>query len=627
MKQLYGKLWVKCTAIALLVVFAVLFAAAALGSAYLIRYGAFADGGEQVRQMAENNLLQQTRGDGWTAMHAWAEDDTVTGDLLRERYDPLTSNIYFKLTDKDTGEILFSTGKMPKDDYTGKASAYYQQDMTISLRDGSDVTALYQAYLKSPLAPRDSALYVMTWVERLINARYLLIVLTILLLAVCLFLFIFLLCSMGHKEGVDGIYQCWLNKIPLDLFLALLALLLLAWASFLGDIWYIDFWYYILLAFGTAALALTLLLSVAGRAKAPGFFKNTLIYKVFAWIFRGLGRIPMVWRTALVWGALCLAELFFTFMLGWNEEQYAVLWLLSRGVLTIVILYLASSLRLLQKEGQAIADGQTDYKGKPIPRWLPALKKHEENLQSIQSGIQKAVDEQTRAERMKTELITNVSHDIKTPLTSIVNYVDLLEKEDIQPEKAKEYVDVLNRQAARLKKLTEGLVEASKASSGSLPVHLAPTDVNVLLSQLAGDYIEKLEGAQLEPIFHPAPSQPVIQADGQLLSRVLGNLFSNICKYAMPGTRVYFESTADEKTVSLTFKNISKYELNMPAEELMARFVRGDRARHTEGSGLGLSIAQSLTELQGGAFRIEIDGDLFKAVVTFPRARAESAQL
>ena len=627
MKQLYGKLWVKCTAIVLLIMFAVLLAASALGIAYLINYGAYADGGEQVRQIAENNLLQQTSGDGWAALHAWAEDDTVTGDLLRDRYDPLTSNIYFKLTDKDTGEILFSTGKMPKDDYTGKASAYYQQDMTISLRDGSDVTALYQAYLKSPLAPRDSALYVMTWVERLINARYLLIVLAVFLLAVCLFLFIFLLCSMGRKEGVDGIYQCWLNKIPLDLFLALLFALFFAWAAFLSDIWYIDFWYYILLAFGAAALALTLILSVAGRAKAPGFFKNTLIYKVFAWIFRGLGRIPMVWRTALVWGALCLAELFFTFMLGWNEEQYAVLWLLSRGVLTIVILYLASSLRLLQKEGQAIADGQTDYKGKPIPRWLPALKKHEENLQSIQSGIQKAVDEQTRAERMKTELITNVSHDIKTPLTSIVNYVDLLEKEDIQPEKAKEYVDVLNRQAARLKKLTEDLVEASKASSGSLPVHLAPTDVNVLLSQLAGDYIEKLEGAQLEPIFHPAPSQPVIQADGQLLSRVLGNLFSNICKYAMPGTRVYFESTADEKTVSLTFKNISKYELNIPAEELMARFVRGDRARHTEGSGLGLSIAQSLTELQGGTFRIEIDGDLFKAVVTFPRARAESAQL
>ena len=627
MKQLYGKLWVKCTAIALLIVFAVLLAASALGIAYLINYGAYADGGEQVRQIAENNLLQQTNGDGWAALHAWAEDDTVSRNLLRDRYDPLTSNIYFKLTDKATGEILFSTGALNKDDYSGKASAYYQQDMSTSLSDGSDVTVVYQAYLKSPLAPRDSALYVMTWVERLISARYLLIVLAILLLAVCLFLFIFLLCAMGHKEGVDGIYQCWLNKIPLDLFLALLALLLLAWASFLGDIWYIDFWYYILLAFGTAALALTLVLSVAGRAKAPGFFRNTVIYKLFLLIFRTLGRIPMVWGTMLIWVCWCFVDLYFTFSNSYYYDSLLpAFWVISRAVLTIVILYLASSLRLLQKEGQAIADGQTDYKGKPIPRWLPALKKHEENLQSIQLGIQKAVDEQTRAERMKTELITNVSHDIKTPLTSIVNYVDLLEKEDIQPEKAKEYVDVLNRQAARLKKLTEDLVEASKASSGSLPVHLAPTDVNVLLSQLAGDYMEKLEDAQLEPIFRPAPSQPVIQADGQLLSRVLGNLFSNICKYAMPGTRVYFESAVDENTVSLTFKNISKYELNIPAEELMARFVRGDRSRHTEGSGLGLSIAQSLTELQGGTFRLEIDGDLFKAVVTFPREQTELVQ-
>lgn len=627
MKQLYGKLWVKCTAIVLLIMFAVLLAASALGIAYLINYGAYADGGEQVRQIAENNLLQQTNGDGWAALHAWAEDDTVSRNLLRDRYDPLTSNIYFKLTDKDTGEILFSTGALNKDDYSGKASAYYQQDMTTLLSDGSEVTAVYQAYLKSPLAPRDSALYVMTWVERLISARYLLIVLAILLLAVCLFLFIFLLCAMGHKEGVDGIYQCWLNKIPLDLFLALLALLLLAWATFLSDIWYIDFWYYILLAFGAAALALTLVLSVAGRAKAPGFFRNTVIYKLFLLIFRTLGRIPMVWGTMLIWVCWCFVDLYFTFSNSYYYDSLLpAFWVISRAVLTIVILYLASSLRLLQKEGQAIADGQTDYKGKPIPRWLPALKKHEENLQSIQLGIQKAVDEQTRAERMKTELITNVSHDIKTPLTSIVNYVDLLEKEDIQPEKAKEYVDVLNRQAARLKKLTEDLVEASKASSGSLPVHLAPTDVNVLLSQLAGDYMEKLEDAQLEPIFRPAPSQPVIQADGQLLSRVLGNLFSNICKYAMPGTRVYFESAADENTVSLTFKNISKYELNIPAEELMARFVRGDRSRHTEGSGLGLSIAQSLTELQGGTFRLEIDGDLFKAVVTFPREQTELVQ-
>ena len=620
MKQLYGKLWVKCTAIALLIVFAVLLLASALGVAYLISCGAYLDGGAQLRQDTADVIMYKiSYSDAQQALLAYRTGQAQELALIQERYTADKSNVYFEWVDEETGESLLRIGQADAVPFSRSHYSAHRIYSSMSF-DGDDTTYELHIYLRDPLSVHDRAYHTLQWANRLIAGRVWLIVLSVFLLGVCLFLFIFLLCSMGHKEGVDGIYQCWLNKIPLDLFLALLALLLLAWASFLGDIWYIDFWYYILLAFGTAALALTLLLSVAGRAKAPGFFKNTLIYKVFAWIFRGLGRIPMVWRTALVWGALCLAELFFTFMLGWNEEQYAVLWLLSRGVLTIVILYLASSLRLLQKEGQAIADGQTDYKGRPIPRWLPALKKHEENLQSIQSGIQKAVDEQTRAERMKTELITNVSHDIKTPLTSIVNYVDLLEKEDIQPEKAKEYVDVLNRQAARLKNLTEDLVEASKASSGTLPVHLALTDVNVLLSQLAGDYLEKLEAAQLEPIFKPAPSQPKVQADGQLLSRVLGNLFSNICKYAMPGTRVYFESAADEKTVSITFKNISKYELNIPAEELMARFVRGDRSRHTEGSGLGLSIAQSLTELQGGAFRIEIDGDLFKAVVTFPQS-------
>ena len=616
MKQLYGKLWVKCTAIALLVVFAVLFAAAALGSAYLIRYGAFADGGEQVRQMAENNLLQQTRGDGWTAMHAWAEDDTVTGDLLRERYDPLTSNIYFKLTDKDTGEILFSTGKMPKDDYTGKASAYYQQDMTISLRDGSDVTALYQAYLKSPLAPRDSALYVMTWVERLINARYLLIVLAVFLLVVCLFLFIFLLCSMGRKEGVDGIYQCWLNKIPLDLFLALLFALFFAWAAFLSDIWYIDFWYYILLAFGAAALALTLILSVAGRAKAPGVFRNTVIYKFFVLIFRTLGRVPMVWRTMLIWVCWCFVDLYFTFSNSYYYDSLLpAFWVISRAVLTIVILYLASSLRLLQKEGQAIADGRTDYKGKPIPRWLPALKKHEENLQSIQSGIQKAVDEQMRAERMKTELITNVSHDIKTPLTSIVNYVDLLKKEDITEEERKSYIETLEKKSLRLKVLIEDLFEVSKATTNNITLNLMDVDVVNLMKQVSVEHADKFEQMGLQLRWNVPEEKIILKLDNQKTYRIFENLFVNIQKYAMPNSRVYIDVEKPEGNVTITMRNMSAVELNVRGDELTERFVRGDASRNTDGSGLGLAIARSFTEAQKGSLNISVDGDLFKVVI------------
>ena len=247
------------------------------------------------------------------------------------------------------------------------------------------------------------------------------------------------------------------------------------------------------------------------------------------------------------------------------------------------------------------------------------LKHHGENLNSIAQGMQKAVQQQLKSERFRTDLITNVSHDIKTPLTSIVNYVDLLKKEDVQPEKAKEYIAVLDRQSARLKKLTEDLVEASKASSGTLPVHLEAVDVNVLLSQVSGEYQSRFELCKLEPIVKLAPEAPQIQADGKLLWRVFDNLLSNICKYAMPGTRVYFTSEVQSGRVSISFKNISNYPLDITADELLERFVRGDSSRSTEGSGLGLSIAQSLTGLQKGTFDLVVDGDLFKANLSFPR--------
>ena len=440
---------------------------------------------------------------------------------------------------------------------------------------------------------------------------------------------VFSLSAAGHWPGHEGIHLTWVEKIPVDLFVLGLTC-----------VWYIylDAVYYPSATLGLAvfvALAYLFVLAFTARCKAGTVLSDLLALRLLrlfsrgaVWTWRHLRRLflglPLAWKTAAVLLAVMAADLLI-FAYGMDGGQ-AALYVTLHLVLLGAAIWQVLALRQLQRGGEKLAEGDFSHPVTLSRGALPELKRHAENLNSVQAGIQRAVEEKMKSERLKTQLITNVSHDIKTPLTSIVNYVDLLEKEDIQPEKAKEYVDVLNRQSARLKKLTEDLVEASKASSGSLPVHLAPTDVNVLLSQLAGDYMEKLEDAQLEPIFRPAPSQPVIQADGQLLSRVLGNLFSNICKYAMPGTRVYFESAADENTVSLTFKNISKYELNIPAEELMARFVRGDRSRHTEGSGLGLSIAQSLTELQGGTFRLEIDGDLFKAVVTFPREQTELVQ-
>ena len=250
--------------------------------------------------------------------------------------------------------------------------------------------------------------------------------------------------------------------------------------------------------------------------------------------------------------------------------------------------------------------------------WGP-FRAHGEDLNNLRQGIQHAVEEQMKSERMKTELITNVSHDIKTPLTSIVSYVDLLKKEEMPNDRAKEYLDVLDRQSARLKKLTEDLVEASKASTGSLTVDLQPTDVNVLLTQTAGEYQEKLAARDLALILTPAEGTPNISADGRLLWRVFENLFSNIHKYAQQGTRVYLTCQATDREVTITFRNISATPLNISADELMERFVRGDASRNTEGSGLGLSIARSLTQLQHGTFSLTIDGDLFKATLTFPR--------
>ena len=197
--------------------------------------------------------------------------------------------------------------------------------------------------------------------------------------------------------------------------------------------------------------------------------------------------------------------------------------------------------------------------------------------------------------------------------------MDLLKKQEMPTEEAKEYLEVLDRQSAKLKKLTEDLVEAAKATTGTTTVNFQRTDVNVLLTQSAGEYQEKLQSKALQLMLTPAPGNPAISADGRLLWRIFENLLSNIYKYALPGTRVYLTCTEEADKVAITFRNISETPLNISAEELMERFVRGDASRHTEGSGLGLSIARSLTQLQYGSFDIAIDGDLFKATLTFPK--------
>ena len=241
-------------------------------------------------------------------------------------------------------------------------------------------------------------------------------------------------------------------------------------------------------------------------------------------------------------------------------------------------------------------------------------------VNDIASGFSNAIQESLKSERLKTELITNVSHDIKRPLTSIINYVDLLKKENIEDEKVKEYIDILDKKSQRLKKLTEDLVEASKVSSGNVKLKLENIDIKELFNQTIGEFKDKFEEKNLK-IEVKMPEEDIkIKADSRYLYRIIENLFSNITKYALESSRVYIDiveknKDKDKEYINISIKNISKDKLNISSDELMQRFVRGDKSRYTEGSGLGLSIAKSLTELQGGRFNIIIDGDLFKVEI------------
>ena len=273
-------------------------------------------------------------------------------------------------------------------------------------------------------------------------------------------------------------------------------------------------------------------------------------------------------------------------------------------------------LRRLQKGGAALAAGDFETKI-PTKHMYWDFKRHAENLNSVGEGMSLAVEKQLKSERLKTELITNVSHDIKTPLTSIINYVDLLQREHT-PEQEKEYLDVLKRQSFKLKKLTEDLVEASKASTGNLAVNRSRCSMNELLQQAAGEYSERLGEAGLSLLVSKPEKELFCYVDGSLMWRMMDNLMSNICKYAQSGTRVYLSLEEQGKEAVLTFKNVSRAALNIPAEELMERFVRGDSSRTTEGNGLGLSITRSLCELQGGTMTLSIDGDLFKVTLRLP---------
>ena len=362
------------------------------------------------------------------------------------------------------------------------------------------------------------------------------------------------------------------------------------------------------------------------------FGKSGKITAFFRYVF---SRVPFIIKAILLYIVITIVEIIVAMLVFnavyINEAGFIILMLL-KIICAIAYLGFVCMMQELFQGGDKLAKGE--YGHKVNTRFMfGKFKEHGENLNHINEGVQLAVDDRMKSERMKTELITNVSHDIKTPLTSIINYVDLLQKENIEKEPEASYIEVIARQSARLKKLIVDLVDASKASTGNVKVELVNMDANMIAEQASGEYIDKLMQKNITLVTNLAKDRAGIEADGRHLWRVFDNLLNNAFKYTMPGTRLYVntyitdedgsvirdlkKSIKEPAKVCIEFKNISEAPLNISSDELMERFVRGDSSRNTEGSGLGLSITRSLCQLQHADFNIVIDGDLFKAVITF----------
>lgn len=462
--------------------------------------------------------------------------------------------------------------------------------------------------------------------------------------------FIFLLCSAGHKNGREGITPSAIHEIHLDVYTVVVAV-----GAFTGL--YLAFGWIgmnpgminlivLVVLFAAEVIWCTLyFMELAIRLKMGKWWQNTILYRVFRFfgrfckrVFRGIVKlirgIPMVWRTALLCLAVCVAE-FFGLILFYNDRVVLLFfWAIEKFILCGAITFVALMCKELQEGSEALADGDLNYK-LDTSHMVLSFKEHGENLNSIGEGISAAVEQRMKSEHLKTELITNVSHDIKTPLTSIINYANLIGKEvsgDVKDtgdgagtetaqereQHISEYAEVLLRQSQKLKKLLDDLLEASKATTGNLEVHPEVCDVSVLLSQAVGEYEQRFSEKKLETIVKQPEETVKVMADGRHLWRVFDNLLNNIYKYAQAGSRVYLNVEHDGQNANIIFRNMSAYPLEMSPEELEERFTRGDRSRHMEGNGLGLSIAKSLTELQKGDMEIVTDGDLFKVVITLP---------
>lgn len=372
-----------------------------------------------------------------------------------------------------------------------------------------------------------------------------------------------------------------------------------------------------ILAAYTCLMFLVGYLSLVRRLKAGTMWKNSVLHMIVQFVHQVSINIGSVWKVVIIFGGLFLIH-------GAAQiSGHSVLFVILLPIDIVAFVYLVYKTIGKKKIKQGIsqiAHGEIDYKI-DTTGLSGEQKEVAELVNVIGTGLNKAVEKSVKNERLKTDLITNVSHDIKTPLTSIINYVELLKQENFEDPKIRRYIEVLEQKSQRLKTLTEDVVEASKVSSGNISLDMMNLNLVEMIQQTSGEFQEKFAARNLEEVLNLPEEEAMICVDGRRTWRVLENIYNNAAKYAMEGSRIYADLTVLEDQVLFTLKNVSAYPLNISADELTERFIRGDISRSTEGSGLGLSIAKTLTEMQKGQFELYLDGDLFKVTIRFPRVK------
>lgn len=549
-----------------------------------------------------------------------ADIDVRAYEIFKEQYDSSNTNIRFDVLVND--KIIFKN-------YGEKQPEFTLIEPNLNSDIKGQVFEIRMS-MADPLEVKDWVYYEYQFLNGMYSNRNFLIPNVIICAIVSFVAFIYLFKNIRIKYTNEQPKLLFVDKFPYKLLLLIIIPIIGALQDSANG-----FAENLISLFVSFLLVLFMFSTTSVRIKHKVFWRYTCIYYLRRFIGKHWSNIKEAFfgdfskqSTLSVWFMGLAVVLFIEFIgLASGSLSSLVLVFIVRSIAMIFILSrLYSYFKALYIGGEAISSGNLDYHIDE-ENLVGAFKEHAHHLNSMNEAVSASVSEAMNSERMRNELITNVTHDIKTPLTSIINYVDLLKREDLDNDKADEYIAVIDKQSLRLKKMVDDLVEISKVSSNTMNVNLVDTELKVFMSQIEGEYEEKLSRRALSVNITTPEEAVVVKADGPLLWRVMDNLMGNAAKYSLENSRIYVDLTKDDDFAYITVKNVSKEALNIEVSQLMERFVRGDSSRNTEGSGLGLSIAGGILEAMDGSLDISIDGDLFKTCVKLPLKEVEEKSL